>query len=680
MQIGVDVGGTFTDFSCVSRDGKTLTFKVPSTPNDPSKGVIAGIREIISQTEIAPAEISVFAHGTTVATNAVLERKGANVGLLTTEGFRDVLEIGRQMRTQMYSVRLRPETPIFLAPGARRVGVIERIGSDGNIIKPLDEDSLIRAVKELLLQGVDALAITFLFSFVNPVHELQAQEIISKKWPRLIVSLSSQVDPVFREYERTVVTAFDAYIKPTVDTYLSNLSEAIQKEGVNAPLQVMQSRGGLAGCKTARARPVRLFLSGPAGGVIGSLEEGRTNGFQNLITVDIGGTSCDIALINNSKPLLRQEGVIDTFSVRIPMVDVNAIGSGGGSVAWIDGAGGLKVGPHSAGSEPGPACYDKGGEEPTVTDASLVLGLLDANYFANGRLQLNVQKAHLAIEKYIAQPMQILPDEAASGIHRVLVSKMSEGIRSVSVKQGFDPREFSLMALGGAGPLHACALAEELQITKVLVPRNPGVLSASGLLNAPIEHEVSVSFNKELNGITVEEISKALEKLDVEASQLMNDENADSNKVETTYFADICYIGQGYHLEVDLDLRVQRPLEKLYRDFLVLHDRVYGHSVEAAVRIVNLRSVHQLPVIPPISKLSINKGDCLKGSRQVFVGSEEQRLTVPVFDRSFMQIGSRIEGPVIIEQGDTTTWVPRGWEGRVLETGLLLLNKLESDC
>ena len=349
-------------------------------------------------------------------------------------------------------------------------------------------------------------------------------------------------------------------------------------------------------------------------------------------------------------------------------------------MAWIDGAGGLKVGPHSAGSDPGPACYDKGGEKPTVTDASLVLGLLDANYFANGRLQLNNQQAHLAIEKHIAQPMQISPDKAASGIHRVLVSQMSEGIRSVSVKQGFDPREFSLMALGGAGPLHACALAEELQITKVLVPRNPGVLSASGLLNAPIEHEVSVSFNKELKRITVEEISKALEKLDIEASQLMNAENADSNKVETTYFADICYIGQGYHLEVGLDLRVQRPLEKLYRDFLVLHDRVYGHSVEAAVRIVNLRSVHRLPAIPPISELFINQGDCVKGSRHVFVDSEEQRLTVPVIDRSFMQIGSSIEGPVIIEQGDTTTWVPSGWKGSVLETGLLLLNKLESDC
>ena len=680
MQVGVDVGGTFTDFSCVSIDGERLTFKLPSTTNDPSEGVIAGIKELINQTNISPAEISVFAHGTTVATNAVLERKGASLGLLTTEGFRDVLEIGRQMRTQMYSVRLKPETPIFLAPGARRLGVVERIGPDGSIVKPLDEDSLKKAVEELLIQGVEAVAIAFLFSFINPEHELRAREIISKKWPSLTISISSEVDPVFREYERTVVTAFDAYIKPTVDTYLSNLSEALEKEGISAPLQVMQSRGGLAGGKTARARPVRLFLSGPAGGVIGGLEEGKESGFENLITVDIGGTSCDIALINNSKPLLRQEGVIDTFSVRIPMVDVNAIGSGGGSVAWIDSAGGLRVGPHSAGSDPGPACYNRGGNKPTVTDASLVMGLLDPNYFANGRLRLDGQKAYLALEHDIAKPMQLTVDKAASGIHRVLVSQMSEGIRSVSVKQGFDPRDFSLMALGGAGPLHACALAEELQITKVLVPKNPGVLSASGLLNAPVEHEVSVSFNKELESVTVEQVSKTLDKLDTEARQLMISENADLGKVVITYYADICYIGQGYHLEVELKLLAQKPLQKIYRDFLELHDRVYGHSVEGAVRIVNLRSVHQLPAVSPVSKLAINRGDCLKANREVFVDAEDQRLIVSVLDRSFIQIGSSIEGPVIIEQGDTTTWVPRGWEGTVLETGLLLLNKLEVDC
>ena len=287
MQVGVDVGGTFTDFSCVSIDGERLTFKLPSTTNDPSEGVIAGIKELINQTNISPAEISVFAHGTTVATNAVLERKGASLGLLTTEGFRDVLEIGRQMRTQMYSVRLKPETPIFLAPGARRLGVVERIGPDGSIVKPLDEDSLKKAVEELLIQGVEAVAIAFLFSFINPEHELRAREIISKKWPSLTISISSEVDPVFREYERTVVTAFDAYIKPTVDTYLSNLSEALEKEGISAPLQVMQSRGGLAGGKTARARPVRLFLSGPAGGVIGGLEEGRESGFENLSLIHI---------------------------------------------------------------------------------------------------------------------------------------------------------------------------------------------------------------------------------------------------------------------------------------------------------------------------------------------------------------------------------------------------------
>ena len=294
----------------------------------------------VNHSRVVPSQIELFAHGTTVATNAVLERKGATVGLITTSGFRDVLEIGRQMRQQMYSVRLEPETPVFLAPGRRRFGVIERVGPDGEIITPLDEASVLKALKSLRTQKVSSVAVALLFSFMNPLHERRIREIILDNYPDILVSLSSEVDPVFREYERTVVTAFDAYIKPTVDQYLSNLSNALEDEKVGASLQIMQSRGGLAGAETARIRPVRLFLSGPAGGVMGALSEGKINNFKDLITVDIGGTSCDIALISDAKPLIRQEGVIDKYLVRVPMVDVNAIGSGGGSIAGLDKAGG----------------------------------------------------------------------------------------------------------------------------------------------------------------------------------------------------------------------------------------------------------------------------------------------------------------------------------------------------
>ena len=674
--VGVDVGGTFTDFACVLASGEHLAFKVASTPVDPSQAVITGLRALINDHAIPANRISVFAHGTTVATNAVLERKGAVVGLLTTEGFRDVLEIGRQMRRQMYSVRLEPQTPVFLAPGRRRVGVSERIGPDGAVLLALDETSVVQAIERVLAEGASSLAVALLFSFANPSHEHRIREIAAARWPDLPVSLSSDIDPVFREYERTVVTAFDAYIKPTVDVYLASLVGALGREGVEAPLRVMQSRGGLAGAAIARRRPVRLFLSGPAGGVIGASREGAANGDADLITVDIGGTSCDIALINGATPLVRQEGVIDGFTVRVPMVDVNAIGAGGGGIAWIDGAGGLKVGPRSAGSAPGPACYGRGGSEATVTDASVVLGLIDPGYFAGGSLGLDGGLARAAIEGKIAGPLSLSVEEAALGIHRVLTAQMAEGIRLVSIKQGFDPRDFALLGLGGGGPLHACALAEELSMTRVLVPRHPGVLSAAGLLAAPVEHEVSASFSRPLAGLDLADVKSGLARLDVDAAALMTDERLGAAEIEISHGADVCYVGQGYHLEVPLDLDADEPLEKLHRDFLALHDRIYGHSVEGATRIVNLRAVHRAPVDPVEPDRRVGAGDPHKATRNVRVGDGAAPIEARVYDRARMDAGFTFDGPAVVEQDDTTTWVPPGWRGTVRDTLLLLVERL----
>ena len=678
--VGVDVGGTFTDFACVLDDGRRLAFKVPSTPADPSQAVITGLRTLVGEQGVPAGEISVFSHGTTVATNAVLERKGAIVGLLTTEGFRDVLEIGRQMRRQMYSVRLEPETPVFLAPGRRRVGVAERVGPDGAVLRALDEASVVRAVDQVLAEGATSLAVAFLFSFANPTHERRARAIIAERWPDLPVSLSSDIDPVFREYERTVVTAFDAYIKPTVDAYLGTLAGALGGEGLSAPLRVMQSRGGLAGATVARRRPVRLFLSGPAAGVIGALGEGEANDHRDLITVDIGGTSCDIALINGAKPLVRQEGVIDGFTVRVPMVDVNAIGAGGGSIAWIDGAGGLKVGPHSAGSAPGPACYGRGGGEATVTDASVVLGLIDPGYFAGGSLTLDPARARMAIEEKIAKFLSLSVEAAALGIHRVLTAQMAEGIRLVSIKQGFDPRDFALLGLGGGGPLHACALAEELSMTRVLVPRHPGVLSAAGLLIAPVEHEVSSSFSRSLEGLDPDEIKAGLARLDVDAAALMADEGLGNAEIKISYSADVCYVGQGYHLEVPLNLEASDPLGELYGDFLALHDRIYGHSVDGATRIVNLRAVHRAPVSVIEPDQRVEDGAPFKATRDVLVGDGAAPIEARVYDRARMDAGFSFDGPAIVEQDDTTTWVPPGWRATVLDTLLLLLERLGDDA
>ena len=676
QKIGVDVGGTFTDFSCQLSDGRRLGFKIPSTPGDPSQAVIEGVSELIENYNVDPSQIELFAHGTTVATNAVLERKGATVGLITTSGFRDVLEIGRQMRQQMYSVRLEPETPVFLAPGRRRFGVIERVGPDGEIITPLDESSVLEALTSLQTQKVSSVAVVLLFSFMNPVHEKRIREIILDNNPDILVSLSSEVDPVFREYERTVVTTFDAYIKPTVDQYLSNLSNALEDKNVGASLQIMQSRGGLTGAETARIRPVRLFLSGPAGGVMGALSEGKINNFKDLITVDIGGTSCDIALVSDAKPLIRQEGVIDKYLVRVPMVDVNAIGSGGGSIAWLDKAGGLKVGPQSAGSEPGPACYGRGGVEPTVTDASLVLGLIDPEYFAGGRFKLDVDKAYNIILEKIAKPLSLSVEEAALGIHRVLNAQMAEGIRFVSIKQGFDPRDFVLMGLGGGGPLHACELANELNIQKVLVPRQPGVLSAAGLLSAPIEHEVSTSFGKALNEVSLPEIITGLDALSAEAHSLMKKEGVSLNDIEISFSLDICYIGQGYHLEIIIDLESESPLENVYRDFLILHDRVYGHSVEGDVRIVNLRAIHRTLVFEEKGQAQLSSDRSVKETRQILCDAASGFIETNVYDRSNLIRGQEIKGPAVVDQIDTTTWIPEGWAACVLEDSMLLLERM----
>ena len=589
----MDVGGTFTDVVCEREGRPPVVFKVPSTPADPGDAAIAAVERLAKEEGIEPGSIAQLAHGTTVATNAVLERKGGRLGIITTEGFRDTLEIGRQMRREMYEIRLDPQTPVFLAPRAMRLGVRERIGPHGEIIEPLDEDSVRAALDRLAAVGAECIAVCLLFSFVNPKHERRVREIARAEHPGLEISLSSDVDPAFREYERTAVTAFDAYIKPTVRRYLADLGTRLADAGVPAPLQVMQSRGGLASAELARNRPVRLFLSGPAAGVIGGQATGAAAGHDDLITLDVGGTSSDIALVSGAKPLLRAEGVIDGFPVRVPMVDVNAIGAGGGSIAWLDDAGGLRVGPHSAASDPGPACYARGGREPTVTDASVVLGYLDPGKFAGGAIRLDPGRAHDAIRRRAAEPLGLDVEDAAAGIHQVVNAQMAEGIRLVSVRQGFDPREFTLIAMGGAGPLHACALATDLGIARVVVPRHPGVLSAAGLLAAPIEHEVSVAYGEPLAGLSMAPVRRIVAELDAAGRELTEREGLAPGEIEILHFADVCHVGQGYFLEVSLDPSADDGLERLYADFLAAHERVHGHAVEAPARFVNVRAVHR---------------------------------------------------------------------------------------
>ena len=675
FEIGVDIGGTFTDVVCRDGKGAMRLVKIPTTRRNPSAGVKAAMDYMQREWRVSPDEIVRFVHGTTVATNAVLEAKGAKIGLLTTVGFKDVLEIGRQMRHAVYDLVLKPETPVFLAPGALRKEVCERVTATGDVLVPLDESSVVHAVDELAAEGVESIAVSYLFSFLNPAHERRTREIIADRHPHIMVSLSCEVDPAFREYERTCVTAFDAYIKPLVGRYLETMEQDLAGDGVQTPLQIMQSRGGISSSTIARQRPVRLFLSGPAAGVIGGLEVGRAAEIEDLITVDIGGTSCDIALISRGQPLIRAEGEIGGYSVRVPMVDVNAIGSGGGSIAWIDGAGSLRVGPQSAGSEPGPACYDRGGERATVTDASVILGYINPDYFAAGSLKLSPGLARRTIETTIARPLGVSVEHAALGIHRVLNAQMAEAIRLVSIGRGIDPRGYTLLPLGGGGPLHATALARELGIRRIAVPPHPGVLSATGLLFAPIEHESSVAFPRLLAGLEWSEMERALGDRDQACASLMRSEGVPAAHTQIFYFADVCYVGQSYHLEIPLQTGAANPLETLYRDFLATHDRIYGHSTEGAARIVNLRSIHRSTVGRPATAAPARpQGDnAPKGKRSILTAESGRFIPADVYDRSTMAIGLEIRGPAIVEQPDTTTLIEPGCRATVVADGTLII-------
>jgi N-methylhydantoinase A len=674
IKFGVDVGGTFTDVIC-HRPGQPQSIrKVPSTRPDQSVAILQGLNALIEDLNLSRADIERVVHGTTVATNAVLERKGAKLGLIGSWGFRDVLEIGRQIRKSMYDMVLQPEPPVFLAVRHMRREVRERLAADGSVLIPLDEESVLTAADELVALGAESIAVTFLYSYIDPSHEIRARDLIRARHPRVAVSISSEVDPAFREYERTAVTAFDAYIKPIVDSYLGKLETGLVQVGLDATLQIMQSRGGLASSMVARQRPVRLFLSGPAAGVIGGRMVGNMAAQDNIITVDIGGTSSDIALISRGKAPIRAESSIGGYPVRVPMVDVNTIGAGGGSIAWIDAAGSLKVGPHSAGSDPGPACYGRGGREPTVTDASVVLGYLDPDYFAGGTVALQPELAFESIERVIAKPLGMSVEDAALGIHRVVNAQMFEGVRLVSVRQGLDPRQFALIPLGGAGPLHATALADDLGISKIVVPRHPGVLSAAGLLAAPVEHEMSCAFLKTLEKVDLGEMKAAFEALDKSCGDLIRSENLAPSEVSVSYHVDMCYVGQSYYLEVPIHLELPDPLSRLYDDFVASHERVYGYATRHPARIVNLRTIH-IGSTPRLDSdaFAVEAGAFAKEARDVRIPGVEGLIPARVLDRIRMPAGTRFAGPAIIEQMDTTLLVTPHWSGEVAADGNIIL-------
>lgn len=652
IRLGIDVGGTFTDLVALG-GGSLVTAKVPSTPQDQSKGVMNAIQT----SEIEAASVTALAHGMTVATNALLERRGAKTALVTTEGFRDVLEIARQNRPSLYDLSI--DRPPPLVPRELRFTVRERMGPEGEI-EALDDVSLKEAVAAVREAEVEAVAVCLLFAFAHPAHEQRVGEVLREALPKVHVSLSSEVLPEFREYERFSTTAADAYLAPKLAAYLRNLADKAEEAGVPAPL-VMQSSGGVARVADAIADAAGCVLSGPAGGVVGAAYVGALGGYEDLLTFDMGGTSTDVAPIISGEAQTTTETVVAGVPIKLPMVDVHTVSAGGGSVAWADAGGALRVGPHSAGAEPGPAAYDKGGEDPAVTDANLFLGYLTDGAELGGEVVLRRELSEKALVS-LGEKLGLSAEETALGIVRVTNAEMARALRVISVERGLDPREFALLAFGGAGGLHACSLAEELGIKTVLVPHAGGVLSALGLAISDLRRDYVRPYLTALSEVDEREFEERFEEMEGSASD-------DLEKPTLTRRADLRYRGQSFELTVEAD-----ALQKLEERFHAAHEQRYGYRMEdEALELVNLRLVATVAVQKPdLDEPELRDGVKAERRKANFDGEWKN---VPVLDREAMGRGSGVEGPAIVEFREATCVVRPGWSGAVDGVGTLVLEK-----
>jgi N-methylhydantoinase A/oxoprolinase/acetone carboxylase beta subunit len=672
VHLAIDIGGTFTDVVAASRAGIVAT-KVPSRHGDPVAAVRHGVAALADACRINPGAITRFVHGTTVATNAVLTRRGARIGLLATAGFEDVLEIGRQKRSRMYDLFQPPETPVFLAPRRRRVGIAERMAPDGSVTTPLDEAAVRRAVAWLVEEHrIEALAVCYLFSFRNPRHELRTREIAAEVAPGLPVSLSCEVDPVFREYERTCVTAFDAYVRPVMSGYVARLEAGLADAGIRTSVEVMQSRGAIAGADHILERPVLSLLSGPAAGALGGALVGEQAGYPDCVTFDMGGTSTDIAVIKGGRLTATREGRIGGFPLRVQMVDVHTIAAGGGSIARLDDGGALKVGPESAEADPGPACYGRGGTLPTVTDASLVLGLMHPASFAGG-IRLDKERAEASLRTIAARLGTA--QRAAHGILTVCNEAMAEAIRAVTIRRGIDPRGFALIAFGGAGPVHAGRVAEALGMRTVVVPPRPGVLAAEGLLQAPVEEERNATFFRPATTDAAPAIRQTIERLADEAGRRLG-ARATNDGCTTRLAADMRYAGQAYELEVPIDVTDADLVAPTVARFHEIYRTTYGHTRPAEpVEFVNLRAVvgRMPPALPTGAAQLSGTPAASSDARAVWFSPDTSPGKTPVLVRAALAAGTKIVGPAIIEQSDTTTVVYPGHVCEVHACGALIL-------
>jgi N-methylhydantoinase A len=660
-RLGVDVGGTFTDLVAL-RDGRLVTAKVPSTPRDQSAAVLAAVDAAVDAGGLDVAAVSVFAHGMTVATNALLERRGGRTALVTTEGFRDVLEIGRQNRPSLYD--LSRDRPAPLVPRELRFTVRERMGPAG-VVTPLDAGDLARVVAALGSAAVDAVAVCLLFGFLHPEHERRVGAAIRAALPGVPVPLSSEVLPEFREYERAATVAADAYLAPRVTAYLHRLAARARDRGLPEPL-VMQSAGGVAEIAAAGARPARLVLSGPAGGVVGASYVAGRSGFGDLLSFDMGGTSTDVAPVVDGVVQTTTESTLAGVPLKLPAVDVHSVSAGGGSVAWVDEGGALRVGPRSAGADPGPAAYGLGGTEPTVTDADLLLGCLAEGATLGGAVRLSADLARGALQR-LGDRLGLTAEEAAAGVVRVADTEMVRALRMISVERGLDPRDFALVAFGGAGGMHACALAEELGVRTVLVPRASGVLSALGLAIADIRRDYVRPLLGQVDALDPARLGSAWDAL---VQRARADLAALTAEPRLQRLADLRYQGQSYELTVGGDTPAA-----LAEAFGEAHERRYGHrDDEESVEIVNVRLVASVAgERPDVVEPDPPSSEPRTGSRSVLLDGDWQRADV--LDRGRMGRGSTVRGPAIVEFAESTCVLRPGWSGVVDAAGTLVLTR-----
>jgi N-methylhydantoinase A len=667
--LGVDVGGTFTDFFLVEdATGETRTHKVASTPDDPARAILEGLRAL------APRGLAFLAHGTTVATNALIQRRGGKVALITTAGFRDLLEIGRQTRPKIYD--LKADHPEPLVPRERRFEVAERVGPAGEIIRPLADADLAHAVAEVKASGADSVAVCFLFAFLNPEHERKVGQALKAALPGVEVSLSSEVQPEFREYERLSTTVLNAFLQPVAGRYMARLEAAIADEAPGTGIGICQSSGGLMSIARAAEMPIRTALSGPAAGVVGAVAAGARSGRGDIITFDMGGTSTDVCLIRDGRAEMAFGRSVAGFPVRLPAIDIHTVGAGGGSVAHIGRDGLMRVGPMSTGADPGPACYGKGGREPTVSDANLVLGRLPEELIGGG-MRLDKGLAEAAIAP-LAERLGLSLREAALGIVRIVNANMMRAIRVVSIERGHDPRGFTLMPFGGAGALHAVEIARELGISSILVPPAPGILCAEGVAASGLEESFVATCRAPLNG-DLSPVVAALSGLDAAARRWQAREAGGSADAQQDVAIDMRYVGQNFELPIPLPRGAGLPPgDELRCAFLAAHQRKYGHHDAAApIEIVNVRLTARKPrtrssLRRDLRCASPSRASAAGGTRPVWFAASGA-VDAPFLERSTLAPGMVLEGPAVITQFDATTLLPPGSRLRVEESGSLLI-------